>query len=111
MIRALHASNFRSLGDDITVTFPGTPPNLVALAGPNAAGKSNALDGFRFIADALRDGLGRAVQVRGGFKALQRNGSAGGIFLAVELLVETTWWVWGLWLSPDSTDDAIHGSE
>ncbi|MFO0562538.1 MAG: AAA family ATPase [Polyangiales bacterium] len=111
MIRAIHASNYRSLGDDVSVLFPSAPPYLVTLAGPNAAGKSNALDAFRFVADALRDGVGPAVRSRGAFASLLRGSSKREIFIGVELVVDDVWWVWGLRLLPTSTDERVHGWE
>lgn len=43
----------------------------VFLLGPNASGKSNLLDVFRFLADLARDGLRRAVEQRGGIASLR----------------------------------------
>lgn len=43
----------------------------VFLLGPNAAGKSNLLDLFRFLGDLARDGLHRAVERRGGVGSLR----------------------------------------
>ncbi|MBL8677557.1 MAG: ATP-binding protein [Myxococcales bacterium] len=112
MIRAFHASNYRSLGDDFSVVFPSAPPQLVTLAGPNAAGKSNALDALRFVADALRDGVGPAVRRRGSFASLRRGVDARReVMIAIEAVVDDVWWVWGLRLLPESTDDEVRGWE
>jgi predicted ATPase len=39
--------------------------------GPNAAGKSNLLDAFRFLRDVAMNGLAAAVEVRGGISSLR----------------------------------------
>ena len=41
------------------------------LIGPNASGKSNFLDAFRFLHDLAEDGLAQAVDDRGGVSALR----------------------------------------
>jgi predicted ATPase len=43
----------------------------VFLIGPNASGKSNFLDALRFLRDVAQDGLKKAVEVRGGMKAVR----------------------------------------
>ena len=43
----------------------------VFLIGPNASGKSNFLDALRFLRDVAQDGLKRAVDTRGGMKAIR----------------------------------------
>ncbi|MCB9539827.1 MAG: AAA family ATPase [Myxococcales bacterium] len=43
----------------------------VFLLGPNAAGKSNLLDLFRFLGELARDGLRRSVERRGGIGPLR----------------------------------------
>ena len=43
----------------------------VFLLGPNASGKSNFLDALRFLRDVAQDGLKRAVDSRGGMKAIR----------------------------------------
>ena len=43
----------------------------VFLIGPNASGKSNFLDALRFLRDVAQDGLKRAVDIRGGIKAIR----------------------------------------
>ena len=64
MITKVWARNFRSvefaeleLGD------------LTVLVGPNASGKSNLVDILRFLSDAARDGLAKAIERRGGIAA------------------------------------------
>lgn len=41
------------------------------LVGPNAVGKSNFLDAFRFVRDISVDGLSQAVRSRGGMKSIR----------------------------------------
>ena len=43
----------------------------VFLIGPNASGKSNFLDALRFLRDIAQDGLSKAVDTRGGMKAVR----------------------------------------
>jgi predicted ATPase len=45
---------------------------VTILAGRNGAGKSNILDGLRFVADALRDPLDQALRLRGGLAEVRR---------------------------------------
>lgn len=45
--------------------------NRVFLVGPNASGKSNFLDAFRFLRDIARDGLGKAIGQRGGLSRIR----------------------------------------
>lgn len=67
-VRELRVSNYRSLGDDITVTFD----DMTVLVGPNGSGKSNVLDVFRFLREALTFGLEPAVSKRLGIARLRR---------------------------------------
>jgi len=49
--------------------FRSTEANLARrtfLIGPNASGKSNLLDAFRFLRDLAQDGLDQAIDDRGG---------------------------------------------
>lgn len=43
----------------------------VFILGPNASGKSNFLDALRFLRDVSQDGLNKAVESRGGIKAVR----------------------------------------
>lgn len=45
--------------------------NRVFLVGPNASGKSNFLDAFRFLRDIARDGLEKAISDRGGISKIR----------------------------------------
>lgn len=64
----LRASNYRSLGDDLEVTFG----DLTALVGPNGSGKSNVLDVLRFLRESLTLGLEPAISKRLGITRLRR---------------------------------------
>jgi chromosome segregation protein len=54
MLKSLHVSNYRSLGEKVQVDFGD---GLTVLVGPNGAGKSNVMDVLRFVADATQMGL------------------------------------------------------
>jgi AAA15 family ATPase/GTPase len=71
-IRALHVSNFRSLGLDVELTLNRFEPSIQVLAGLNGSGKSNVLDAFRFVSDALQKGLELALVERLGFGMVSR---------------------------------------
>lgn len=68
MLRELHVSNFRSLGEDCRVSFQP----LTALVGPNGCGKSNVVDVLGFVSDAMRIGLSGAITTRHGIQAVRR---------------------------------------
>lgn len=55
--------NFRSVSVDLQ--------ERVFLVGPNASGKSNFLDAFRFLRDIAREGLQHAVSQRGGVSRIR----------------------------------------
>ena len=68
MLNALHVSNYRSLGKNVSITFGG----FTVLVGPNGAGKSNVMDALRFVADAMQMGLSGAISTRQGIGAVRR---------------------------------------
>ncbi len=68
MIRRLTVSNYRSLGEKVTVDFG----QLTALVGPNGSGKSNVVDVLRFVADAMHTGLSGAISQRQGIAAVRK---------------------------------------
>jgi len=70
----LELSNFRSFAAaDVTVE------PLTAFVGPNSAGKSNLVDAFSFVQEAVVDGLSLALERRGGFHSVRYlSGSKGG---------------------------------
>jgi predicted ATPase len=73
IITALRSKNYRNFND---ISF--TLGDRVFLVGPNASGKSNLLDIFRFFHDltSIGGGIQKAIQMRGGFFSL-RSLSAG----------------------------------
>ncbi len=67
MIKSVWVKNYRSIADIRVNLEPVT-----ILVGHNGSGKSNFVDVFRFIYDALRLGLDIAIANRDGIKALRR---------------------------------------
>ncbi len=61
-------SNYRSVGADVSLELG----SLTALVGTNGSGKSNVADAFRFLANALGDGLEGAIEARQGFDGMRR---------------------------------------
>lgn len=62
MLKSMRLSNFKSISNE-----PVSLGNLNVLIGANAAGKSNFVDGLRFIYSALNDGLSSAIGRRFGW--------------------------------------------
>ncbi|MFF2052365.1 AAA family ATPase [Leifsonia sp. NPDC058194] len=67
-VRRLRVSNYKSLDDDVVVEFD----DLTLLVGLNGSGKSNVLDVFRFLGEALTYGLDPAISKRLGINKLRR---------------------------------------
>ena len=65
MITKVRVKHFRSIEDAEFTLAP-----LTVLVGPNASGKSNLLDIFRFLGDTAREGLDSAIRTRGGIGAI-----------------------------------------
>jgi predicted ATPase len=76
-------SNYRSIGPDVSIELG----DFTALVGTNGSGKSNVADTFRFVSNALNDGLESAIEDRHGFDAVRRvvDGSRGVVKLRFEL--------------------------
>lgn len=85
-ISRIHASNWRNFK---TVDVPVR--NRLFVVGPNAAGKSNLLDLFRFLGDVSRSGggLAFAIETRGGLGKVRslfaRNHQKGRLIIEVDL--------------------------
>lgn len=67
VIKHLHVRNYKSLAD---VSLLLDSPTV--LVGRNGSGTSACVDVLRFVRDALRDGLDRALTMRQGFEAVRR---------------------------------------
>ena len=67
MIRTASISNFKSFGDGTAVALAP----FSVFVGPNAAGKSNLVDAFRFVQDCLGEGIASAVTKRYGWSNLR----------------------------------------
>ncbi|MFN3763138.1 MAG: AAA family ATPase [Anaerolineae bacterium] len=67
MIEEIKIANFRSFGDELALRL--SPFSV--FVGPNAAGKSNLIDAFRFLRDCVAGGLEAAVAHRGGWPILR----------------------------------------
>ena len=61
--------------------------NRVFLAGPNASGKSNLLDAFRFLRDIVKrgGGLQQAIEERGGLSRIRCLAARGDPDVAIEV--------------------------
>lgn len=80
-IRRIEIRNYRSINE---TTFDVMP--FTVLAGANGAGKSNVVDAFRFVSEALTLGLYAALERRAGIQAVRhRVPSRGGRQRTVEL--------------------------
>jgi len=66
IITKIQLRNWKNFGD--ATAFCG---KRVFLIGPNASGKSNFLDALRFLRDVAQDGIKKAVDIRGGMKAVR----------------------------------------
>lgn len=86
MIERLSVSNYRSLGENVTIELG----RLTTLVGPNGSGKSNVVDALRFVADAMQMGLSGAVTHRHGIGAVRRwsGGHPFNVAMSIELLLE-----------------------
>src|SRR5580700_1645655 len=104
-IRTLHLANFRSLAPSVELTLNRFEPTMAVLAGLNGSGKSNVLDGFRFMSDALHKGLELALVERLGFGMVSRwsRGRPRDVTLIVEVEdLAGHDWTWGFTLTADA---------
>ncbi len=80
-IRRIKITNYRSINETAFDVMPFT-----VLAGANGAGKSNVVDAFRFVSEALTLGLYAALERRAGIQAVRHKvPSRGGRQRTVEL--------------------------
>jgi predicted ATPase len=73
--------------------FKSTEANLARrtfLIGPNASGKSNLLDAFRFLHDLAEDGLAQAVDDQGGVSTLRCLAARKSPNIAIEIVLSRT---------------------
>lgn len=109
MLRKLSVSNYRSIGDSISVRFG----RLTALVGANGSGKSNVVDAIRFLADSMQMGLSGAITHRHGIRAVRR-WSAGRPFnvsISIELGLPNGSGRYGFELRGDSAEEYSIKSE
>ena len=66
IITKIQLKNWKNFGDVDAVCG-----KRVFLIGPNASGKSNFLDALRFLSEVAQDGLTKAIDSRGGMKAVR----------------------------------------
>ncbi len=83
MIRKIHVKNYRSIKD---LTIDLRPFNC--FVGANNSGKSNLFDVFSFLFDIVRNGLGSAVNTRGGDK-LRYYGAEGTEPILIEITIDS----------------------
>jgi predicted ATPase len=84
MISRIVCSNYRSLGEDVTVPLG----RLTALVGPNGSGKSNVADVLRFVSECLRVGLEPAITRRRGIGAIRRFSSGHPFDIRIHIDIE-----------------------
>lgn len=85
MIRKMTVSNFRSLGDKVSVEFG----NFTALVGTNGSGKSTVCDVLAFVAQALRHSLSSAIENRNGLAAVRRFSDGAPYVVSIRLELST----------------------
>jgi len=73
--------NFKSTAADLS--------RRTFLIGPNASGKSNLLDAFRFLRDLAQDGLSQAADDRGGVSTLRCLAARKSPNLAIDVILST----------------------
>ena len=93
--------NFRSIRVDLG--------DRAFLIGPNAAGKSNFLDAFRFLREVATEGLEKAVQIRGGVSGVRclsaRQYSS--VDIEVEIEDDTSTWTYRLVFNQDNVSRPV----
>ena len=98
LITKIHLLNWKNFGDISAVCG-----KRVFLIGPNASGKSNFLDALRFLRDVAQDGLFKAVNERGGMKAVRYLCARKPSDVGIVINLDDTW-EYGLYFSSDKND-------
>lgn len=84
MIKKATISNYKSIAPDTVINFD----MLTVLVGQNGSGKSNIIDVFGFVSDAMKLGLEGAVTKRNGIKAIRRWTYSKPYNISIELEIE-----------------------
>lgn len=86
MIERLSVSNYRSLGENVTLELGP----FTALVGPNGSGKSTVVDVLRFVSDCMHMGLSGAITNRNGIGAVRRwsGGHPFNVAIALDLALD-----------------------
>lgn len=103
MIKELSVSNFRSLGERISIRFG----DFTALVGPNGSGKSNVVDALRFVKDSMQMGLSGAITHRHGIAAVRRwsGGHPFNVEIRLQLLLPSGSGMYGFELRGDRQEE------
>ena len=83
-VKKIRASNFKSF-EDIEVELG----KFNVLIGPNASGKSNFIEIFRFIRDVAAHGLSNAVSLQGGIEFLRNVNTGSSRDLLVQIVYDS----------------------
>lgn len=79
-LRRVKLKNFKSIGQcDVE------PGRLTILVGRNGSGKSNFLDGLRFVVESLQTSLDHAIKARGGIDEVRRRSTGHPHNFSIEL--------------------------
>ena len=81
--KKIKVENFRSF-KDIDVNLK----NFNILIGPNASGKSNFIEVFRFIRDIVNNGLQNAISMQGGFEYLRNINTKEPVRIRIEFKID-----------------------
>jgi predicted ATPase len=101
-ILGLTVRNFRTLTD---TKLPLGP--LTVMVGPNAAGKSNVFHALEFLRSVSEDGIGRALEGRGGFETVAFRGGSRQVS-RITIGIEGIWSEFASKEHPDSYELSIH---
>ena len=98
IISKIQLKNWKNFGDVNAVCG-----KRVFLIGPNASGKSNFLDALRFLRDVAQDGLKKAVDMRGGVKAIRYLCARRPPNVGIVIHLDDTW-EYGLYFTSNKDD-------